>query len=178
MILFWVNIDSCIGQNKICSVKRIHINMNSLMLSTQRSDIVAITPMDSLWLHPAFQQTTDPESQQHVSQLVREAVYTSRPIAITYKNNLGETHDREVLYLTNWITNNKTGQDFTYLEALPFLCHPKFMDTNWSYFTGYCTFRHTSRIFLSQNIQSIAIYNCHKLLQLWLKRALVVSHKR
>lgn len=126
------------------------------------SDIVLITPLDDLWLHIAYDQTTEEESRKHVRGLIREAVFAAHPIAITYKNNVGETHDRDVLYLTNWITNNKTGQDYTYNEALPLQYHQKFLDTNWSYFTGYCNLRHASRIFLSENIQRIAVYNCHK----------------
>lgn len=126
------------------------------------SDIVAVTPLDSLWLYPAYEQTGETGNPQPVSALIREAILTLRPIAITYKNNAGEIHDRDVLYLSYWIFNNKTGQDYTYNETLPLLFHTKFLEYDCSYFTGYCNFRHTSRVFASQNIQHMAVYNCHK----------------
>ena len=126
------------------------------------SDIVEITPLDDRWLHPAYTPTNDDEGNKQLNQLISEASFGMHPISMTYRNNEGEVHDREVLYLANWIMNNKTGRKFTYDEAIKVKYHEKFLDTDWSYFSGYCNLRKESRIFATSNIQQIALFNCHK----------------
>ena len=126
------------------------------------SDIVEIAPLDNLWLHPTYTPTGDAAGEKQLNNLIFEASFGMYPISMTYRNNEGEVHDREVLYIANWIMNNKTGYKFTYDQAIKVKYHQKFLDTNWSYFSGYCNLRKESRIFATSNIQRIALFNCHK----------------
>ena len=126
------------------------------------SDIIMVTPLNKKWRYPVLERDGTLSYLNRLQKLLIEAMYGGYPIYVSYENRKGEKSERTILYLTYWLQNNETYENISYKDAYPVLYNTDYCNNKCDYFVGLCKKRNESRTFKSENIQNIALYDCHK----------------
>jgi nucleoid DNA-binding protein len=101
---------------------------------------------------------------------IYDCIVNCHPIHIEYTNSEGQTAERDVFFLTPWYNvaykDPENREKYTDLELLSLYSNCIYLDSTaknqFTYFSGYCSYRQELRTFNVSRINSGIVYNCYK----------------